>query len=149
FKGPRGSGKREAARAFAAEILAAGAPDPESARHRAAMNPSPHPDLVWLRPPGAWHLVDEVRSSVIRAASLRPMEGDHRVFVIEEGEAMREESQNGLLKTLEEPASFAHITLHSSEPESLLPTIESRCQVIPFSPLTPESVAAQLDGDPA
>ena len=57
-----GSGKRAAARAFAAELLAAGAPDPDDARRRALLDPSPHPDLVWLRPPGAQHLVDECAS---------------------------------------------------------------------------------------
>ncbi len=83
FAGPAGSGKREAARAFAAELLALGAPDPESARRRALLDPSPHPDLAWLRPAGAQHLVDEVRERIIEAAPYRPFEGDHRVFVVE------------------------------------------------------------------
>ena len=56
FRGPPGSGKADAARAFAAELLAAGAPDPDDARRRALLDPSPHPDLGWLRPPGAQHL---------------------------------------------------------------------------------------------
>src|SRR5258707_282677 len=86
FRGPHGSGKAAAARAFAAELLARGAPDPADARRRALLDPSPHPDLVWLRPPGAQHLVEDVRESVIRAASLSPSEGDRRVFVIEEAE---------------------------------------------------------------
>ena len=101
FRGPRGSGKALAARAFAAELLGAGAPDPDDARRRALLDPSPHPDLVWLRPPGAQHLVEEVRESVIRASSLSPAEGERRVFVIEEAEDLRDESQNALLKTLE------------------------------------------------
>ena len=105
FRGPPGAGKAAAARAFAAELLAEGAPDPDDARRRTLLDPSPHPDLVWLRPPGAQHLVEEVRESVIRAASLRPAEGEHRVFVIEEAEDLRDESQNALLKTLEEPAA--------------------------------------------
>ena len=48
--GPPGSGKRAAARALAAELLADGAPDPDDARRRGLADPSPHPDLVWLRP---------------------------------------------------------------------------------------------------
>ena len=128
FRGPRGSGKRTAARAFAAELLAEGAPDPEDARRRALLDPSPHPDLVWMRPPGAQHLVEEMRESVIRAASLSPAEGERRVFVIEEAEALRDESQNALLKTLEEPAPFAHLILIASDPELLAGTIVSRCR---------------------
>src|SRR5688572_23581101 len=117
--GPPGSGKRAAARALAAEFLAEGARDPGDSRRRALADPSPHPDLVWLRPPGSQHLVEEVRESVIRAASLRPVEGERRAFVIEEAEGLRDESQNALLKTLEEPAPFAHLILVCSEPELL------------------------------
>jgi DNA polymerase III subunit delta' len=144
FRGPRGAGKRTAARAFAAEILAAGAEDPDDARRRALLDPSPHPDLVWLAPSGAQHLVEEVRERVIRAAVYRPFEGGKRVFVIEAAEAMRDESQNALLKTLEEPPEFVHLILLSSEPAALLETIASRCQPVDFAPLPTEAVEAAL-----
>jgi DNA polymerase-3 subunit delta' len=144
FRGPRGSGKRVAARAFAAEILATGAEDPDDARRRALLDPSPHPDLVWLAPRGAQHLVEEVRERVIRAASYRPFEGGHRVFVIDAAEAMRDESQNALLKTLEEPPEYAHVILLSSEPELLLETIASRCQPVEFAPLPAKVLEAEL-----
>jgi DNA polymerase-3 subunit delta' len=147
FRGPRGSGKRAAARAFAAEILATGAADPDDARRRAMLDPSPHPDLVWLSPRGAQHLVEEVRERVIRAASYRPFEGERRVFVIEAAEAMRDESQNALLKTLEEPAAFAHLIVLSAEPAALLETVASRCQPIDFAPLPAEAVEAALAGE--
>jgi DNA polymerase III subunit delta' len=144
FRGPRGSGKAAAARAFAAELLADGAPNPEDARRRALLDPSPHPDVVWMRPPGAQHLVEDIRESVIRAASLRPAEGSRRVFVIEEAEELRDESQNALLKTLEEPAAFAHLILICSEPEQLAETILSRCTPIEFGPLAPDAVLESL-----
>ena len=150
FRGPRGSGKAAAARAFAAELLADGAPDPDDTRRRALLDPSPHPDLVWLRPPGAQHLVDDVRESVIRASSLSPVEGRRRVFVIEEAEDLRDESQNALLKTLEEPAPFAHLILICSEPEQLSETILSRCAPVEFGPLSPDAVLETLGaGDDA
>jgi DNA polymerase III subunit delta' len=144
FRGPRGSGKRAAARAFAAEILAAGAGEPEQSRRRALLDPSPHPDLVWLLPRGSQHLIEEVREQVIRAAAYRPFEGTSRVFVIEQAEAMREESQNALLKTLEEPPGFDHLLLLSAEPEALLETITSRCQEVSFASLPAEAVAEAL-----
>jgi DNA polymerase-3 subunit delta' len=147
FRGPRGAGKRDAARAFAAEILAAAADDPEDVRRRALLDPSPHPDLVWLAPKGAQHLVEEVREQVIRAAAYRPFEGGKRVFVIEAAEAMRDESQNALLKTLEEPPGFVHLILLSSEPAALLETIASRCQPVDFAPLPVEAVEAALAGE--
>jgi DNA polymerase III subunit delta' len=147
FRGPRGSGKRAAARAFAAEVLAGASEDPDDARRRALLDPSPHPDLVWLTPRGAQHLVEEVRERVIRAAAYRPFEGGKRVFVVEAAEAMRDESQNALLKTLEEPPDFVHLILLSSEPEGLLETIASRCQPIDFAPLSAEVLEAELTAD--
>jgi len=146
FRGPRGAGKRAAARAFAAEVLATGADDPDDARRRALLDPSPHPDLVWLAPRGAQHLVEEVRERVIRAAAYRPFEGGKRVFVVEAAEAMRDESQNALLKTLEEPPAFAHLILLSSEPDALLETISSRCHPVEFAPLPAEVLEAELGG---
>jgi len=144
FRGPRGSGKRAAARAFAAEVLAAASDDAEDARRRALLDPSPHPDLVWLAPTGAQHMVEEVRERVIRAAAYRPFEGGKRVFVVEAAEAMRDESQNALLKTLEEPPQFVHLILLSSDGEGLLETVASRCQIIEFAPLPAEVLEAEL-----
>ncbi len=144
FAGPPGAGKRAAARAFAAELLAAGAAEPDDARRRALATPSPHPDLVWLAPQGNQHLVDDVREQVIVAAAYRPFEGARRVFVIQAAEAMADESQNALLKTLEEPAPFVHLLLITSEPTALLETVRSRCQVVRFAPLSQEAVEANL-----
>jgi len=57
---------------------------------------------------------------------------------------MRDESQNALLKTLEEPPDFVHLILLTAEPAMLLETIASRCQPIDFAPLPPEAIEAQL-----
>ena len=148
FRGPRGSGKRAAARAFAAELIAAASAAPEDARRRALLDPSPHPDLVWLAPTGAQHMVEEVRERVIRAAAYRPFEGGSRVFVVEAAEAMRDESQNALLKTLEEPPEFVHLILLSSDQEGLLETVASRCQVVDFAPLPAEVLERELVDGP-
>jgi DNA polymerase-3 subunit delta' len=148
FRGPRGAGKRDAARAFAAEILAAASQDPDDTRRRALLAPSPHPDLVWLAPSGSQHRVEDVRERVIRAAVYRPFEGGRRVFVVEAAEAMRDESQNALLKTLEEPPGFAHLILLCAEPAGLLETIASRCQAVEFAPLSAEAITASLEGRP-
>ena len=148
FRGPRGSGKRAAARAFAAELIAAASADPEDARRRALLDPSPHPDLVWLAPTGAQHMVEEVRERVIRAAAYRPFEGGKRVFVVEAAEAMRDESQNALLKTLEEPPEFVHLILLSSDQEGLLETVASRCQIVDFTPLPAEVLERELADGP-
>lgn len=94
-------------------------------------------------------MVEEVREQVIRASAYRPYEGGKRVFVIEAAEAMRDESQNAMLKTLEEPPEFVHLILLTAEPAALLETIASRCQPVDFAPLPPEAVEAVLREDAA
>lgn len=152
FHGPAGAGKRAVARAFAAELLADGAADPDNARERVAHGV--HPDLTWVTPSGATEmLVGDIDEPVVAAAARTPFEARRRVFVIERAETMNEQSQNKMLKTLEEPAAFAHLILLSSRPGKLLPTISSRCQLVRFDAPAPEDIARQLvaqDGlDPA
>lgn len=149
FEGPSGAGKATLARAFAAELLAAGSPDPDDTRRRAMLDPSPHPDLIWLKPRGMSHAVEEVRTEVIRKAYLNPFEGTRRVFVIEAAEAMNDETQNAMLKTLEEPPAHAHLLLLSAHSESVLPTVASRCRRIVLGGLAPETVGERLLADGA
>ena len=146
FQGPSGSGKAKATRSFAAEILSRSSENPEDTRRRVLLDPSPHPDLVWLKPKGMSHAIREIRDRVIHQAPLSPFEGSARVFVIEAAEALNEESQNAMLKTLEEPPPHAHLILLSAETEGVLPTIASRCQMIEFGALSPEVIEAELDG---
>jgi DNA polymerase-3 subunit delta' len=146
FHGPAGAGKREAARAFAAELLADGAADPDNARER--VHHGVHPDLTWVTPSGAAEmLVGDIDEPVVAAASHTPFEARRRVFVIERAETMNEQSQNKMLKTLEEPASFVHLILLSSRPGKLLPTIASRCQHVRFDAASPEEIAKALERD--
>jgi DNA polymerase-3 subunit delta' len=143
FHGPAGAGKRDVARAFAAELLADGAADPGNARDR--VHHGVHPDLTWVTPSGASEmLVGDIDEPVVAAAARTPFEARRRVFVIERAETMNEQSQNKMLKTLEEPASFAHLILLSSRPGKLLPTISSRCQLVRFDAPDPETIAQQL-----
>jgi DNA polymerase-3 subunit delta' len=67
--------------------------------------------------------------------------------VIAEADRMNEEAQNALLKTLEEPAGFAHFILISSAPGRLLPTIPSRCQLVRFGPVPPARIAELLEAE--
>jgi DNA polymerase-3 subunit delta' len=143
FHGPPGSGKRAAAREFAAALIARDSGDPDDSRRR--VRSGVHPDVAWVEPRGAHEiLVDDVREQIVKQASLRPFEARVRVFVIVDADRMNDESQNALLKTLEEPAAFAHFVLISSAPGRLLETIPSRCRPIRFRPIPPARVADQL-----
>jgi DNA polymerase-3 subunit delta' len=140
--GPAGTGKRTTARAFAAELLAEGAPDQASARAR--VRSGAHPDLTWVRPSGAHELlVDDVKP-VVASAALTPFEARRRMFVIERADTMNDEAANRLLKTLEEPAAFVHLMLLTDRPSDLLETIASRCQPVRFDPLPAAAIAQRL-----
>jgi DNA polymerase-3 subunit delta' len=144
FHGPAGVGKRVAARAFAAELLAAGADDPESVRRR--VDHGAHPDFTWVRPTGA-HVMrtEDVDEPVVAAAARTPFEASRRVFVLERVDTMNDEVANRLLKTLEEPPSFVHLILLTDALGQVLPTVVSRCQPIRFDALPAPQLAAALE----
>ncbi len=143
FYGPAGVGKRAAARAFAAELLAEGDSDPAGVRHR--VEAGSHPDLTWVRPTGA-HVMrtSDVDEPVIAAASRTPFESSRRVFVLERVDTMNDEVANRMLKTLEEPAHFVHLILLTDALTQVLPTVVSRCQLVRFDPLPPARIAEDL-----
>ncbi len=150
FHGPGGAGKREAARELAAEWLAAGSADPEGAKARVIGDV--HPDLTWVVPSGAHEiLVSDIDQPVVAAASKTPFESERRVFVIERVDELGDEAANRMLKTLEEPASFVHLILLSDRLGDVMPTIQSRCQLVRFDAPEPEQVANDLEalGAPA
>jgi DNA polymerase-3 subunit delta' len=144
FHGPGGSGKRAAARALAAELLSEGSPDPAGARAR--VHTGAHPDLTWVVPSGAHEiLVSDIAEPVIAAASRTPFESLRRVFVLERVDELGDEAANRMLKTLEEPASFVHLILLTDRVGEVLPTIRSRCQVVRFEAISPETLAVGLE----
>ena len=143
FHGPAGAGKREAARAFAAELLAEGAPDPVNARRRVIEGV--HPDLTWVVPSGAAEmLVGDIDQPVVAAATRTPFESRRRVFVVEGADTMNDQAANKMLKTLEEPPPFAHLVLLTDKPGNILPTIASRCQMVRFEAATPAELSQRL-----
>jgi len=77
-------------------------------------------------------------------AAYAPREGRRRVFVIDPADRMNHESQNALLKTLEEPPGQAVLVLVASRPHVLLPTVRSRCFQIGFGAMAPDALAAGL-----
>ena len=141
--GPAGTGKRDAARAFAAELLSRGARDPANARAR--VEHGSHPDLTWVAPSGAHEMLRrDVDEAVVGAAARTPFEAPFRVFVLERADTMNDEAANSLLKTLEEPPPYVVLLLLTDRPSQVLPTIASRCQGVRFDALGAEAVAQRL-----
>ncbi|MFO0918889.1 MAG: DNA polymerase III subunit delta' [Planctomycetaceae bacterium] len=76
--------------------------------------------------------------------SLRPLPDSRKIAIIDDADLMNDAAANALLKTLEEPPEGAILFLIASNPDALLPTIRSRCQMVRFSALSPADVAALL-----
>ena len=126
--GPSEARLEEEARALAAALLCPGE-DPErtcaACRRTAA---GLHPDLFVVAPEGVQIRVDRVREALAFAAG-RPYEAPRRVAVVSRAEQLGAEGGNALLKSLEEPGARMQWILTTTRPESLLPTIRSRCAV--------------------
>ncbi|HEY9838531.1 MAG TPA: DNA polymerase III subunit delta' [Vampirovibrionales bacterium] len=153
FAGAPGVGRSLAARHFLELLLTARNPGVTPASTRKLEN---HPDLLWIEPTyldkGKMLTATEAAATgfkrksppQIRLEQIReigeflgrhPLEALRKVVVLEEAQTMKESAANGLLKTLEEPGR-ASIILIAPGVDSLLPTLVSRCQRIPFYRLT-------------
>ncbi len=101
-----------------------------------------HPDFVRIRPEGAAIKIDQIRN-LKKALNFAPFESSQRIVLLEEVHTLRREAGNSLLKVLEEPPANNILILVGNSTGSLLATILSRCQVIPFTPL-PLRLAAEI-----
>ena len=102
-----------------------------------------YPDVGLVVAPKRVLRVEQMRQ-IEKEANFRPFEGKARVFLIDEADKLNDASANALLKVLEEPPKTSHLILITARPAMLLPTILSRCQMIRFSPLTPDEIARYL-----
>ena len=89
--------------------------------------------------------INVIRRKVEDRASHKTVMGRGKVFIIEQAELMTAAAQNGLLKTLEEPAGRSLIILLTTHARELLPTVRSRCQMIRFASLSSETVTKELE----
>ncbi len=89
--------------------------------------------------------VHVIRKFLISAVSQRPQQSARRVFVVSESERLNTQSQNALLKVLEEPPSYCCIILLCTKLDKLLPTTKSRCQLIRFGPIDNEKIIKFLN----
>ena len=153
FAGPEGVGKRlfaiEVARSFVCRVsqgipcgecpacVRAGQftlPDPGDTDDFKKVIFSDHPDVGLVVAPKRFILVNAIRD-LENEAHFRPYEGAARTFIVNDADRMNDAASNALLKTLEEPAETSRIILITPRPDSLLPTIRSRCQTLRFAPV--------------
>ncbi len=165
FAGPAGVGRSLAAEYFIADLFSQAASmskEPASLQQR--IRDRNHPDLLWVEPTylhqgkrlstaeAVAAGIKRKTAPLIRLEQIReiaqflgrpPLEASLSVVVIEQAETMAEAPANALLKTLEEPGR-ATLILIAPGVESLLPTLVSRCQRIPFYRLAREAMMQVL-----
>ena len=90
--------------------------------------------------------IDVIREFLIEKVSIRPSLSKRKVFVVSEAERLNANSQNSLLKVLEEPPQYCSIILLCTRMEKLLPTTKSRCQVVRFAPVAEDRISEKLVG---
>lgn len=147
FVGPSGSGKKALAQWIAlrlfCEHLVDGEPDGTCAECRRILSGN-HPDVLIAAPEGRQIKVDTIRHLKAEFGK-SAMEGNQKLFVIEDAEKMTTSAANSLLKFIEEPTPGIYILLLTTNKSAILPTIRSRTQVIELLPLSKTILKTMLD----
>ena len=103
-----------------------------------------HPDVHWIAPEGAsGYVVEQVRS-LIADVSLAPVRAQAKVYILDRVDTLRDSSANALLKTIEEPPEGVVFILMARTADAVLPTIVSRCQLVPFRVSDPAQAARRV-----
>lgn len=157
FIGEEGIGKRLAANCFIQSLFA-------DKQDNLQIEINNHPDILWVMP--TYQHGDKLLTSseaiaqgikrkvppvirisqvrkVVEFATSKPLNAPKKVVMIEDADALNHQAASALLKTLEEPANTLFILMASSV-QTLLPTIISRCQVIPFRRLSDNDLVTVL-----
>ncbi len=87
--------------------------------------------------------IDQIRE-IQKTFNLKPYQSKYRISLFTKFETANESASNALLKTLEEAPAHAILILTAESPEQLLPTINSRCEILRLRPLPVETVTADL-----
>jgi DNA polymerase-3 subunit delta' len=104
-----------------------------------------HPDVFVIEYKGLRDIkVDQIREDVEERLYFKPFEGRYKVAIVDEADRMSHSAQNAFLKTLEEPPDESIVILLTSSPQSLLPTIRSRCQSLQFEGIPIEFIVEEL-----
>lgn len=147
FLGGAGAGKRLIANTFAKALQCEGEKRPcDSCKSCHAFNHGNHPDVIYFQPlkNGKTYTIEDVREQLLETVDLKPFQYEKKIYIIEKADTLNIQSQNALLKTLEEPPAHAVFLLLAERAETFLPTILSRVVVMKIRPLSAETIADYL-----
>ncbi len=144
FEGADGIGKKTTADIFAAALLCESGSGSPCGKCDACIKCASHnhPDIIYVskKKDKATIGIDDVREQVIENAYVKPLLAERKIFIIADGEALTPGAQNGLLKILEEPPSYAVFITMVQKAGMLLDTVLSRSVRFTFLPLEQEEV---------
>ncbi|NLK44858.1 MAG: DNA polymerase III subunit delta' [Tissierellia bacterium] len=133
FEGEEGLGKKAVAYVFSKTLLCEKKQDEacNTCTSCIKFDSSNHPDFKIISPTNNTIKREEI-DKIIKDIATMPFESNRKIYIIDDCHSLRLDSQNILLKTLEEPPDYITIILITSEKEKIIPTILSRCQSIKF-----------------
>jgi DNA polymerase-3 subunit delta' len=141
FTGPPGSGRSNAAVAFAAALECEEQPPGCGACHSChTVLAGSHADVTIVRTDRLSIGVDEVRD-LVRRSALAPVGRRWQVMIVEDADRLTDQAANALLKAIEEPTDRTVWMLCAPTVEDLLPTIRSRCRLVTLTTPSAEEVA--------
>lgn len=147
INGEKSSGKEFIAKVFAMALQCErGGQEPCQECHscKQALSTN-HPDIIRVTHDKPNTIgVDDIRAQVNNDVAVKPYSGPYKIYIVNEAEKMTAAAQNAILKTLEEPPEYAVILLLTTNVDSLLPTILSRCVMLNMKPVADEKVKKYL-----
>ena len=143
FTGPPGSGRSNAARAFAAALQCSSGGCGKCTACRTSLSGA-HPDVTLVRTELLSIGVDEVRE-LVRRSAMSPTLGRWQVIVIEDADRITERGADALLKSIEEPAPRTVWILCAPTADDVVATVRSRCRLLTLQTPTIPAVARLLE----
>ncbi|MBE6749571.1 MAG: DNA polymerase III subunit delta' [Ruminococcaceae bacterium] len=146
IEGEIGSGRHTLANFIARAAVCEGDKIPcESCRGCELQKSGNHPDITVVAPEENKKSIAVAQIRELREdAFIKPHTAEHKVFIIDFADTMNEQSQNALLKVLEEPPQAVKFILIAESKSSLLPTVISRCLCLTLSAPDSESAAEYI-----